>query len=265
MQINHLFNIKIKHLNMMILNSLFVFGLFLSACSQPTLQPTPSITQIRPTITNTATPVPTLTNTPPPTTTPPPTATPVPTQTYTPTPTKALLVTNAEQTYVFIGPGGNYGLLGIYTKGFELEVVGRNDEATWLMIIIPPEQQGWISKEEINITVDINSLKIYSNPPTPQPTPRPGPTLSISWAENLWRNGYKYSGYFATITGLNPREKVKITMTRQNPYYSRNWTLDADQLGIFTSFLYVDFSIPGIYLILAQLEDGTILSGTIQI
>lgn len=179
----HLFMTNNHLVKFILPNGIFIL---LVGCAVPTPQSTstPTLTPLMPTITNSATLAPTLTTTPTPTNTPTQTSTPTPKSTDTPTP-KALVVKNADQMYVFIGPGANYALLGIYTKGFELEVVGRNEEANWVVIIIPPEQQGWVSIPSTQSSTPSPSphpsLTITNTPfPTASPTQSPTsiPTLS---------------------------------------------------------------------------------------
>ncbi len=125
----------------------------------------PSMTQPTSTATLTVTPVPpTATPSPTSTATPLPTDTPTPTATFTPTitPTYAILRGEIipERANCRYGPGAaylyKYGLVG----GSNLEVIGRDELGTWVLIqAIGGDNPCWVNAELIEITGDVISLE----------------------------------------------------------------------------------------------------------
>ncbi|MBC8504700.1 MAG: hypothetical protein ISR58_00435 [Anaerolineales bacterium] len=165
---------------------LIVMGIFLvlSACNLPVgdsnLEPEliaapdeismlPSVTQQTETATRTQTPIPpsptaTTTLTPTFTETPLPTDTPTPTETFTPTitPTYAILRGKVlpERANCRYGPGAaylyKYGLVG----GSNLEIIGRNQLGTWVLIqAIGGDNPCWVKGELMEIKDDVMSVE----------------------------------------------------------------------------------------------------------
>jgi len=121
---------------------------------------TPTQSPIPPTLTNT--PSPTPTNTPIPTDT--PTTTATPTETFTPTiiPTYAILRGKVlpERANCRYGPGAaylyKYGLVG----GSNLEIIGRNQLGTWVLIqAIGGDNPCWVKAELMEIKDDVMNLE----------------------------------------------------------------------------------------------------------
>jgi len=125
------------------------------SATQPTNTATPTKTPAPPTATES--PPPTPTETPTPT----PSDTPAPTETFTPTirPTYAILLI-PERANCRYGPGAaylyKYGLVG----GSNLEIIGRNQLGTWVLIqAIGGDNPCWVKAELMEIKEDVMSLE----------------------------------------------------------------------------------------------------------
>lgn len=158
-----------------------------SASPSPTSEPT-----------NTPSPIPTQTSTRTPTLTPSQT----PTQTFQPTatPTYAILRgTVLEQANCRYGPGAAYLYkYGLYA-GFNLEIIGRNETGTWIVIqAIGGNNPCWVKASLMNIHGDVMSLapaslplpqSPYYGPVTGLSAVRNGNSVIISWDSIILRAG----------------------------------------------------------------------------
>lgn len=89
-------------------------------------------------------------------------ASPTPTQTPEPTPTpapqpEALVLKNARLRG---GPSTDDAVLAGLIKGERIQVLGANTERTWLNIISPAGQQGWVFAELVELNVPIDQLNV---------------------------------------------------------------------------------------------------------
>lgn len=140
---------------------------------EPTDTPAPSNTPVP----ATATPVlPTATPIPPTATPVPPTATPVP-PTATPVP-QADAVVLTPSLNVRVGPSTDYDVQGSLSEGDELEVTGRNSDASWLRVAAASGLTGWVSADFLELNIDPRDVPLIPDPPTPTspPTQPPAPT-----------------------------------------------------------------------------------------
>jgi hypothetical protein len=160
--------------------------------TQPTDTPTPTHTPVPPTSTETPLPTPTDTATPL------PTETPTPTETFTPTitPTYAILRGKVlpERANCRYGPGAaylyKYGLVG----GSNLEIIGRDQLGTWVLIqAIGGDNPCWVKAELMEIKEDVMSLEPL-----------------VPWVVQAW------SPYYAPLTNVSAsRDKddpTKVTI-----------------------------------------------------
>lgn len=164
-----------------------------AALSTPTRTPLPTFTPVQPT--QVVIIIPTPTETPLPTATPVPTETPVPTDTPPPpaeptaTPVSAPQVSMSQVINVRSGPGTGYARVGQVDAGDTSDVLGRNNDASWVMINYSGGQ-GWVFAQLTTIQGDVNSVgvvEVAAAPPpaatntpvpaAPAPAPEPaGPT-----------------------------------------------------------------------------------------
>ncbi len=135
---------------------------------------------------------PTFTATPPmsaivavPTATIPPTETPIPIEvapTETPLPTNtpvpAAKVSIVQVMNVRSGPGTNYPKIGQVSVGHTSDILGRNNDASWLQINTPGGL-GWVFAQLTQVEGDANTAPVVeaaAPPPTNTPAPPPPPT-----------------------------------------------------------------------------------------
>ena len=165
--------------------ALMVF--MLAACSTPTLTAAPA-TGIppQPAATNTSTFTPTPAPTETPTITPSPSATatltPTPTESpsLTPTPEPLIAVILENHTNIFDGPGGNYNFLATYSEGLKIQVIGRSEDGSWLVVLLPGELEGWLALEKVQFERPVENLLAYEAGPVPLPTQTPPPLPFVS-------------------------------------------------------------------------------------
>jgi hypothetical protein len=189
-----------------------LLGLGGAACAAPVAQePTPAITSaiasltvtlIPPTPTQplTPTPSPTTTQTATNTPTPAPSQTPTHTPTVTITPTYAILRGEVlEQANCRYGPGYPYLYkYGVYA-GYVMEVIGRNELGTWLLIrAIGGSNPCWLKATLMEVRGDIMSVapatiplpqSPYYAPPSGVAAVRSGDEVIISWNPLYLRAG----------------------------------------------------------------------------
>lgn len=131
--------------------------------------------------------IPTPTDTPMPTDTPVPTEPPAPTDTPEPTatPIPAVKVSVGQTVNVRSGPGTAYPRIGQVDAGQSFEVIGRNNDGSWVQINYS-DGQGWVIVSLAQVEGDVNSVAVVqvdAPPPAPvaqapapaAPAPAPAP------------------------------------------------------------------------------------------
>ncbi len=144
------------------------------------------------------------------------------------------------------GPGTNYPILGAVTQGARLTPLGRNPEATWLLVRVSATgQQGWVSGgsqyvrcnfplvelPEVEIPAPPRPPPPTMPPPTsPPPTAPPPPPYVSCWVEPevITQGGCATLGWdvrnvnqiYLDGNGVTGREDRQVC-----PYESRTYTL----------------------------------------
>lgn len=124
-----------------------------------------------PTSESTATPEPTATATQPATPTATTTGTPPPTATTGATPTatsEAPPEATGEETaptdipgiYVYDAPDGNATPIMRLLPGRSIVLLGRTADSTWLKIWLADNREGWVRADELQLTIDVDTLPI---------------------------------------------------------------------------------------------------------
>jgi hypothetical protein len=114
-----------------------------------------------------------------------PTATPAPTYTPTPAPLPPRCEVVAPSLNLRSGPGVLYAPpLATLDEGAPLTAVGRNIEATWLVVeVVDSGATGWVNADAgfVQCNVDASQLPVVASPPTPTPSPTatPAPLLIV--------------------------------------------------------------------------------------
>jgi hypothetical protein len=127
------------------------------------------------------------------------------TATRTPVPLEGTQARALSTLTVRAGPGSGYISLGIVPRDAELEVVGRNEEESWLEIAYPPRSRlmGWVIAEGVELEGSLAGLPVAApeslvlpavptyapgtfveddSELTPTPELAPGPDLAVSSA-----------------------------------------------------------------------------------
>ena len=104
-----------------------------------------------------------------------PTATPMPTPMPTSTPTPPPKpqfdgVVTVARLNVRGGPGTEYEVLGQCRQGDGLEITGKVSDGSWLKVITPKEQDGWVFAELVDLNVPLDTIALVTDIP-PAPTP----------------------------------------------------------------------------------------------
>ena len=157
----------------------------------PTASPSPTSTRTAtPTVTKTATATATLTPTPSPTQTPTPTVTP----TYAILRAQVLVRANCRY-----GPGAPYLYKYGLVPGSNLEVIGRNDRGTWILIqAIGGNNPCWVKASLMDIRGEVMTVaptylplpqSPYYGPPTGVHAKREGDQVIVSWFYMQFRAG----------------------------------------------------------------------------
>jgi len=84
------------------------------------------------------------------------------TPTRTPVPLEGMSARALSTLTVRAGPGTGYISLGIARRDAELEVVGKNEEETWLAISYPPRSRllGWVAADGVELEGSLASLSV---------------------------------------------------------------------------------------------------------
>jgi CARDB len=90
------------------------------------------------------------------------TSTPGRTPTRTSVPLEGMSARALSTLTVRAGPGTGYISLGIARRDAELEVVGKNEEESWLAISYPPRSQlvGWVTADSVELEGSLASLPV---------------------------------------------------------------------------------------------------------
>jgi hypothetical protein len=79
------------------------------------------------------------------------------------------------------GPGIDYGELGVLRSGQDVDVLGRNEAATWFQIAFPRNSQGrgWVPASALRLPEDAEDrLAVVVSTPVPRPSPPPTSTAA---------------------------------------------------------------------------------------
>ncbi len=155
--------------------ALVIGTLLLSGCSAEATEPPPATATLAPNVSRTprftATPIPSRTPLPTTTFTASPTVIPpTPSDTPTPSATPPILgsVSSLQSINVREGPGTNFSAIVALRPATRVEILGRNNDGTWLNIRMEDGDEGWVSA---------NLIRIQATP-TPLPTLTPSPNLT---------------------------------------------------------------------------------------
>ena len=104
----------------------------------------------------------------------------VPTDTAAPTATATVQKPQViNSTLCWLGPGGKYEVMSSLSKGENVEVIGRGSISGWLILRNPRYHDPcWAQASDLQIdpSLDLNSLQVFTPPALPTNTPKPTPT-----------------------------------------------------------------------------------------
>jgi hypothetical protein len=106
-----------------------------------------------------------------------PSTTPSLTPTVTPTPLPPALIA-LETTFVKSGPDNVYETVALMTAGTEIELLGRLEDGTWILVGVTDGKEGWLPANGINYPPGFDDLPVVE-PPIP-PTPPPLITVTVN-------------------------------------------------------------------------------------
>jgi hypothetical protein len=94
------------------------------------------------------------------------------------------------------GPGTAYGVTTSYNQGAQLQADGRNEDSTWLRLLMPNSSATcWVSLATGTLFVSLDTLPLVSYPPPPTATtsaPQLGAPPQFQISERMCSpNGYK--------------------------------------------------------------------------
>jgi uncharacterized protein YgiM (DUF1202 family) len=108
-----------------------------------------------------------------------------------PTPAVEAVVNN-DSLNLRAGPGQDYAVLGVFTQGTALVVLGQDPSGDWLEVQVPDGRTGWMARAYLTVNVDLTAIGVVAGPPTPiranfaggdvlpSPTPTITPTPTVT-------------------------------------------------------------------------------------
>jgi hypothetical protein len=105
----------------------------------------------------------------------------------TPGATRGVPARSIASASVREGPGLESNPVAELLRGQDVEVIGRNADASWIAIYYPPgsQLQGWVPKTALSLSSDATLLPVIAVTPVPRPTvptstPPPEPTQTAT-------------------------------------------------------------------------------------
>lgn len=94
--------------------------------------------------------------------------------------------TAGDNLNVRAGPGTQFNRVGVLKAGTTLEVVGRNQDNTWLQIAYPDaSSRSWISAQYASIVGNLGSIGVVGGPVAPPPPPPAKPSATTTATINI--------------------------------------------------------------------------------
>lgn len=106
------------------------------------------------------------------------------------------VIDNTSQLNVRVNPGTGADVITFLTRNTPVDIVGRYADNSWLQIMLPDGQSGWVSGAYVRVNIDLNTVPVVNAPfiappPTATPTPTVQPTPSVIiefWADRTTIN-----------------------------------------------------------------------------
>ena len=154
---------------------------------------------------------PTATASATPTTPPSPTPTDTPTATPEPVVIEGVTLSDAE---VYAGPSNQYPWMATYSTGITLTVLGCDDSLSWLAVEIPPQQIGWVTETDLQLSFPMTELPLAPTPEAlPTVAPLTGSTIQLTLVKQLFpATEYFHSYQSATAIVQTAQPKTPFTI-----------------------------------------------------
>ncbi len=83
--------------------------------------------------------------------------------------------TKANRAYLRAGPHLNHPILGSYSFGTRVEVIGKTSDNQWFLVIADDSKTGWLYMDWLTMDFDSAKIAVVTNLPTPPPPPTKTP------------------------------------------------------------------------------------------
>jgi hypothetical protein len=129
----------------------------------------------------------------------------------TPLPGRGVAARSIATSNVREGPSIEYLDIGVLRANQDVEVVGKNADASWFQIFFPPRSQlrGWVSRSALDVPepsvsgIPVVAVTPIPRPTVPTPTPEPVPTDTPTPTATPQGTGTPSSGPDLAITFLD--------------------------------------------------------------
>ncbi len=121
-------------------------------------------------------------------------------------------VVNTTGLNVHAGPGYNFALVDLAFQGWQMTLLGRNADSSWLQVRTPTGKIGWVEVSHISTSYPVAALQVVGSttpgtptkPPVGQPPTTPGQrTHVVQRGETLFRIALRYGVNMYTLASVN--------------------------------------------------------------
>lgn len=120
-------------------------------------------------------------------------------------------IVTAFRLNVRYGPGTGFGIITKINQGTVVQLLGRNEAATWVYVQLPNGTQGWVSASYLQSSTDFATLPLWTGSP-PSTGTGGAPTATVTAYYLNVRSGPGISYNILTVTTRN----TVVTMTHRN-------------------------------------------------
>jgi len=134
------------------------------------------------------------------------------------------------------GPGTDFPVSSSVSEGAVLTVFGRTADSEWLQVRCPDRSGGWVSVEEVDLSVAAMQVPIGDIPQETRSGTSVSPSHSVGQAEGLILGELDYDG---GVVQVESDENIEIINAGSTPVDLAGWQLrdDDENVFVFPSFL----------------------------
>lgn len=132
------------------------------------------------------------------------------------------------------GPGVFYSIIDVLAQGDVLRLLGRNEASTYVQVISPNNQQGWVYAPLIQTSVPIGNLPLADGTVS---DPQVGPTATVSNAVNALYVRSGPGSTFDPITSIVRGQQVRLIGRNQAGTWIKIQLADGRQGWSSTNYL----------------------------